>query len=59
MQELNKRHADTNSELKLMADFINSSAPLPNVKDEPRPWLARRVPHDDLDSAVSFRQLVR
>jgi len=26
---------------------------LPNVKDEPRPWLARRVPHDDLDSVVS------
>ena len=28
---------------------------LPNVKDEPRPWLARRVPHNDLDSGVSFR----
>ncbi len=43
MQELNKRHADTNSEPKLMADFINSSAPLPNVKDEPRHGLARLV----------------
>jgi len=28
---------------------------LPNVKDEPRPWLARRVQHDDLDSSVSLR----
>src|SRR5260221_515183 len=27
---------------------------LPNVKDEPRPWLARRVRHDDLESEVSF-----
>ena len=27
----------------------------PNVKDEPRPWLARRVRDDDLDSGVSFR----
>jgi hypothetical protein len=27
---------------------------LPNVKDEPRPWLARRVRHDDLDSVASF-----
>jgi hypothetical protein len=26
-----------------------------NVKDEPRPWLARRVRHDDLDSRVSIR----
>ena len=32
---------------------------LPNVKDEPRPWPARRVRHDDLDSVVSFRSLVR
>jgi len=28
---------------------------LPNVKDEPRPWPARRVRHDDLDSEVSLR----
>ena len=27
---------------------------LPNVKDEPRPWLARRVHRDDLDSDFSF-----
>jgi hypothetical protein len=27
----------------------------PNVKDEPRWELARRVPHDDPHSAVSFR----
>ena len=26
----------------------------PNVKDEPRPWLARRVRHDDLESEISF-----
>jgi len=29
---------------------------LPNVKDEPRPSLARLVQHDDLDSAASFRK---
>ena len=34
-------------------------AEAPNVKDEPRPWLARRVRHDDFDSVVSFRSLVR
>jgi len=28
---------------------------LPNVKDEPRPWLARRVPREDWESVVSFR----
>jgi hypothetical protein len=27
---------------------------VPNVKDEPRPWLARRVQRDDLESEVSF-----
>ena len=27
---------------------------LPNVKDEPRPWLARRVHRGDLDSEFSF-----
>ena len=27
----------------------------PNVKDEPRPWLARRVPNYDLGSVVSGR----
>ena len=26
-----------------------------NVKDEPRPWPARRVRHDDPHSVVSFR----
>jgi len=31
----------------------------PNVKDEPRPSLARLVQHDDLDSAASFRFLFR
>ncbi len=31
----------------------------PNVKDEPRPWLARRVRHDDLDSVVSLRKFLR
>ena len=36
---------------------LSSSRPhrTPNVKDEPRPWLARRVRHDDLESVVSFR----
>jgi hypothetical protein len=28
---------------------------LPNVKDEPRPQLARRVPHSILESTASFR----
>src|SRR5258707_11551446 len=27
----------------------------PNVKDEPRPWLARRVRHEGVESEVSFR----
>jgi len=31
-----------------------SSKFLPNVKDEPRPWLARRVHRDDLNSDFSF-----
>jgi hypothetical protein len=32
---------------------------LPNVKDEPRPSLARLVRHHDLDSAASLRLTVR
>ena len=36
--------------------LICASRSLPaNVKDEPRPWPARRVRHHDLDSAGSFR----
>jgi hypothetical protein len=31
---------------------------LPNVKDEPRPSLARLVQHHDLDSSSSFRLTV-
>jgi hypothetical protein len=32
---------------------------LPNVKDEPRPSLARIVRHHDFDSAASFRENVQ
>src|SRR5207247_121449 len=48
-------------EWKRRRDFEHSGhrSSLANVKDEPRPWLARRVPPDDLDSGVSFRRFVR
>jgi len=29
---------------------------LPNAKDEPRPWLARRVHREDLNSEFSFEE---
>jgi hypothetical protein len=32
---------------------------LPNVKDEPRPSLARRVQHDGSQSGASFPEFVR
>jgi hypothetical protein len=38
---------------------VGSLIALPNVKDEPRPSLARLVQHQDLDSAASFRTVVR
>src|SRR6185295_6980779 len=42
------------AEMRAIA-FVNIVRLLPNVKDEPRPWLARRVQPDDLESVVSFR----
>jgi len=35
--------------------FSHSRCLAPNVKDEPRPWLARRVRRDDLESGDSLR----
>ena len=36
--------------------MVGLSWVLPNVKDEPRPWPARRVPNYDLGSEVSLRK---
>ncbi len=57
-----RRFAGTNTPLTLTEITMDSScrigAERPNVKDEPRRELARRVQHDDLKSAVSFRKFV-
>ena len=54
-----ERIACSNSLCPRMQNGCRLIACWPNVKDEPRPWPARRVRHDDLDSVASFRSLVR
>jgi hypothetical protein len=42
--------------LQITMSSVSRSRILPNVKDEPRPSLARLVQHHNLDSAVSFQK---
>src|SRR5260221_8909073 len=47
--------SDRDSTSSIHYDSLSSTrGVLPNVKGEPRPWPARRVRHDDLESVVSF-----